>query len=76
MHTQVPDTLHRDPKVAIIESVSAERKFLVGANRVVVVYPIETPRVDGMLVVYLPEERLLYVADLFTPGAVRQVLAR
>ncbi len=75
LHTQVPDTLHRDPKIAIIESVSAERKFLVGANRVVVVYPIETPRVDGMLVVHLPEERLLYVADLFTPGAVRQVSA-
>ena len=75
LHTQVPDTLHRDPKVAIIESVSDERKFLVGANRVVIVYPIETPRVDGMLVVHLPEERLLYVADLFTPGAVRQVLA-
>ena len=29
--------------------------------------------VDGMLIVYLPEERLLFVADLFTPGAVRQV---
>ena len=75
LHTQVPDTLHRDPKIAIIDSVSDERKFLVGDNRVVVVYPIETSRVDGMLVVHLPEERLLYVADLFMPGAVRQVPA-
>ena len=73
LHTQVPDSLHRRPRIAVIEAVKNERKFFVDENRVVIVYPIETVHVDGMLIVYLPEERLLFVADLFTPGAVRQV---
>ena len=73
LHTQVPDSLQRRPREAVIEAVRNERKFFVDENRVVIVYPIETVHVDGMLIVYLPEERLLFVADLFTPGAVRQV---
>ena len=73
LHTQVPDSLQRRPRIAVIEAVRNERKFFVDENRVVIVYPIETVHVDGMLIVYLPEERLLFVADLFTPGAVRQV---
>ena len=74
LHTQVPDSLQRRPREAVIEAVRNERKFFVDENRVVIVYPIETVHVDGMLIVYLPEERLLFVADLFTPGAVRQVV--
>ncbi len=75
LHTQVPDSLQRRPRIAVIEAVRNERKFFVDENRVVIVYPIETVHAEGMLMVYLPEERLLYVADLFTPGAVRQVVA-
>ena len=73
LHTQVPDALHRRPRTAVIEAVSDERKFFVDENRVVIVYPIETVHVEGMLIVYLPEERVLFVADLFTPGTRRQV---
>ena len=75
LHTQVPDALHRRPRAAVIEAVGHERKFFVDENRVVIVYPIETVHVEGMLVVYLPEEKVLFVADLFSPGAVRQVAA-
>ena len=73
LHTQVPDSLQRRPRAAVIEAVKNERKFFVDENRVVIVYPIKSVHVDGMLIVYLPEERLLFVSDLFTPGAVRQV---
>lgn len=75
LHTQVPDALHRRQRVAVIEAVQQERKFFVDEHRVVIVSPIETVHADGMLVVYLPEERLLFVSELFTPGAARQVPA-
>ena len=75
LHTQVPDALHRRPRDAVIEAVRDERKFFVDAHRVVIVFPVETGHADGMVLVHLPEERLLFASELFTPGASQQVAA-
>ncbi|MBI3301950.1 MAG: MBL fold metallo-hydrolase [Deltaproteobacteria bacterium] len=74
-HTRVPDSLQQNPKPAVIEAVAAEKKVLTDGERVVEIYPVETSHVEGMLVVYLPREKLLFVTDLFSPGAPRQVPA-
>ncbi len=73
LHTRVPDALQRRPRIAVFEGVDDGRKFFVDENRVVIVVPIETEHVAGMLAVYLPEEEILFVSDLFSPGSVRQV---
>jgi glyoxylase-like metal-dependent hydrolase (beta-lactamase superfamily II) len=71
-HTRVPDSLQRNPKPAAIETVEADKKVLSDGNRVVEIYPVQNSHAEGMLVVYLPREKLLFVTDLFSPGAPRQ----
>ncbi len=72
-HTRVPDSLQRNPKPAVVETVETEKKVLTDGERSIEVYPVSTSHVEGMLVVYLPREKLLFVSDLFSPGAPRQV---
>jgi glyoxylase-like metal-dependent hydrolase (beta-lactamase superfamily II) len=72
-HTRVPDSLQRHPKPAVIETVASEKKVLTDGERRVEIYPVENSHAEGMLVVYLPAEKLLFVTDLFSPGAPRQV---
>ena len=74
-HTRVPDSLQQNPKPAVIETVDAEKKVLTDGAQVVEVYPTANSHVEGMLVAYLPREKLLFVTDLFSPGAPRQVPA-
>ncbi|HEV8715081.1 MAG TPA: MBL fold metallo-hydrolase [Candidatus Binatia bacterium] len=74
-HTRVPDSLQGNPKPAVIETVGTEKKVLTDDARVVEIYPITNSHAEGMLVVYLPREKLLFVTDLFSPGAPRQVSA-
>jgi glyoxylase-like metal-dependent hydrolase (beta-lactamase superfamily II) len=72
-HTRVPDSLQRSPKPAVIETVTVEKKVLIDGKRLVEIYPVENSHAADMLMVYLPQEKLLYVTDLFSPGAVRQI---
>jgi glyoxylase-like metal-dependent hydrolase (beta-lactamase superfamily II) len=72
-HTRVPDSLQKNPKPAVIETVEAGKKVLTDGNRVIEIYPLENSHAEGMLVVYLPTEKLIFVTDLFSPGAPRQV---
>lgn len=71
-HTRVPDSLQKAPKPAVIETVEADKKVLTDGNRVIEVYPLESSHAEGMLIVYLPKEKLLFVTDVFSPGAPRQ----
>jgi glyoxylase-like metal-dependent hydrolase (beta-lactamase superfamily II) len=71
-HTRVPDSLQKDPQPLAFEAVGAEKKVLTDGRRAVEVYPIENAHADGMLAIYVPGEKLLYVTDLFSPGAARQ----
>jgi len=72
-HTRVPDSLQRNPKPAVVETVGTEKKVLTDGDRIVEVYSIRNSHAEGMLVVYLPQEKLLFVSDLFSPGASRQL---
>lgn len=74
-HTRVPDSLQQNPKPAVIETVETEKKVLTDGSRGVEIYPITNSHAEGMLVAYLPREKLLFVTDLFSPGAPRQVPA-
>jgi glyoxylase-like metal-dependent hydrolase (beta-lactamase superfamily II) len=74
-HTRVPDSLQQNPKPAVIETVDTEKKVLSDGTRVVEIYPVVNSHAEGMLVAYLPQEKLLFVTDLFSPGAPRQVSA-
>jgi glyoxylase-like metal-dependent hydrolase (beta-lactamase superfamily II) len=71
-HTRAPDSLQKNPKPLVFAALETEKKVLTDGNRTVEVYPIENSHADGMLVVYVPGEKLLYVTDLFSPGAARQ----
>lgn len=71
-HTRVPDSLQKDPKPLAFEAVEMEKKELTDGNRTVEIYPVENSHAEGMLIIYAPKEKLLYVTDLFSPGAARQ----
>jgi glyoxylase-like metal-dependent hydrolase (beta-lactamase superfamily II) len=71
----VPDSLQQHPKPAVIDTVDTEKKVLSDDTRVVEIYPVTNSHAEGMVVAYLPREKLLFVTDLFSPGAPRQVAA-
>lgn len=71
-HARVPDSLQKNPKPLAFAAVETEKKVLTDGHRTVEIYPVENSHADGMLIVYAPSEKLLYVTDLFSPGAARQ----
>ena len=71
-HTYVPDSLQKVQKPGTIETVGGEKKILSDGERTVEVYPVKNAHAEGMLVAYVPHAKLLFVSDLFSPGAPRQ----
>ena len=74
-HTVVPDRLQRYHRPAVIETVDRTKKVLTDGQRTVEIYPVKNSHAEGMLMVFLPQEKLLFVTDLFSPGAPHQVRA-
>jgi len=65
-HTIRPDDLSRAPKAATVETYTGKRVFSAG-DRTVELYDVgPDPHVAEMTVAYLPKERMLFVADLFS----------
>lgn len=65
-HTIRPDELSRAPKAPVIETFSGKRVFSEG-TRVVEIHDVgPNPHVAEMAVAYLPKEKTLFVADLFS----------
>ena len=65
-HTIRPDDLSRAPKAAVVETFTGKRVFTAG-DRTVELYDVgPNPHVAEMTVAYLPKEKTLFVADLFT----------
>lgn len=63
-HTVFPNSQMLNPSEAIVESFKKKRSFK-DEKREVVLYEINgSPHVDEMILVYLPNERILFVADL------------
>ena len=71
-HTYVPDSLQKTQKPGTIEVVDGEKKVLTDGDRAVEVYPIQNAHAEGMVAAYVPHAKLLFVSDLFSPGAPRQ----
>jgi hypothetical protein len=68
-HTLNPDTLAKSPKAPIIKSVD-DKLVLSDATRTMELLPIEgSEYADTLLMAYLPKEKLLVQADVYTPPA-------
>jgi glyoxylase-like metal-dependent hydrolase (beta-lactamase superfamily II) len=70
-HTIVQDALATNPQPLAIETVPGDDRYVLEAGRQSLeIYPIlNSPHADTLLMVYLPRERLLVEADVFSPGA-------
>ena len=68
-HTIAPDKLSQTPKKPKFETV-AEKKIMTDGNHVIELYHQQNyGHNDGMLLVYLPKEKVLLEADGFNPPA-------
>jgi glyoxylase-like metal-dependent hydrolase (beta-lactamase superfamily II) len=65
----VPDQLAKSPKPVRVEGVTSKRILTDGTRTVELHEILGSPHSESMLVVYLPAEKLLVEADLYTPQA-------
>ena len=66
--TVSPDHLTRTGKKSVVEGVRDGQVLTDGTREVQIHHIAGNAHNDGMLMVYLPKERLLIQADAFTPG--------
>jgi glyoxylase-like metal-dependent hydrolase (beta-lactamase superfamily II) len=66
--TRNPDVPAKDLKSAAIMEV-ADRQVFSDGTREVHAYLIQNPHADGFLIGYVPEARLGFVTDIWSPGA-------
>lgn len=67
--TQNPDRLARSGKKPVLE-VAADKKVFSDSGRTMELHLIrDNPHHDGILMAFLPKEKLLIEADVFTPAA-------
>jgi glyoxylase-like metal-dependent hydrolase (beta-lactamase superfamily II) len=66
-YTRNPDLSARDlTRTPIVEV--AGKHVLTDGQREVHAYPIDNPHADGLLIGYVPDARLGFVADIWSPG--------
>lgn len=68
-HTIVADALAKTPKPAKIETVDDELALKDSAMTMILYHIVGSGHGDALLMAYLPRERLLVEADVYTPGA-------
>jgi glyoxylase-like metal-dependent hydrolase (beta-lactamase superfamily II) len=74
-HTIVPDALAKNPKPFTSQTI-AQELTLKDAMRTIEIYHVPmNAHSDTMLAVYLPKERMLIEADLYTPAAAVNAFA-
>ncbi|TMB25997.1 MAG: MBL fold metallo-hydrolase [Deltaproteobacteria bacterium] len=61
------DALEKSPRKASIEEV-ADHKIIDDGKRKVEILRIDNPHADGMLIAYIPDAKLGYVVDIWSPG--------
>jgi len=66
--TLQPDKLLQSKKRAVIEAVP-EKRVLTDGTHVIELYHVPNEHNEGMLIAYLPKDKILVEADLFTPPA-------
>ncbi len=70
--TLAPDSMSRSGKKAVIETVGDKRVFTDGTQTVEIHDIKGLPHADGMLIAYLPRERIVAYADMFNLPAAGQ----
>jgi glyoxylase-like metal-dependent hydrolase (beta-lactamase superfamily II) len=68
-HTIVPDALAKNPQPLKIETVDEELELKDATQTLQLFHIAGSPHADTLLMAYLPRERVLIEADVFTPGA-------
>ena len=63
--TLAPDSMARSGKKAVIETVGDKRVFTDGTQTVEIHNIKGLPHADGMLIAYMPSERIVAYADMF-----------
>jgi glyoxylase-like metal-dependent hydrolase (beta-lactamase superfamily II) len=66
-HTLNPDRLARNPKPLVLETVKDKRVISDGRMSLEIHLLKDSPHAEGLLVVYIPSEKLLVQADAFHP---------
>jgi glyoxylase-like metal-dependent hydrolase (beta-lactamase superfamily II) len=66
--TLAPDKLLQSKKKAVIEAVG-EKRVLSDGTHTIELYHVPNQHNEGMLIAYLPKEKIVVEADLYTPGA-------
>lgn len=69
LHTVVPDRLQQNPTAVDVRPIDVLQTF-TDEGRKVEVHKVASSHSEDMLVVYLPNERILFNTDLFSPGDV------
>ncbi len=67
--TLAPDRLLQSKKRAVIEAVG-EKRVLTDGTHTIELYHVPNNHNEGMLIAYLPKDKMVVEADLYTPGAV------
>ncbi len=67
--TLLNDTLARTPKKAKIESVSEKKVYSDGTRTVELYHVAPVPHSNGLLVAYIPKEKILFQGDFSLPAA-------
>jgi len=65
-----PDALARSQKKPVIEGVAEKRSLSDSLRTLELDIVRDNPHHDGMIIGYLPEEKMLIEADVYTPGRV------
>ncbi len=67
-HTMHPDALAKSGKKPVIEGVD-EKRVITDGKQTIELYRLQgTNHADGMLIAYLPKEKVLVEADVYTPA--------
>jgi glyoxylase-like metal-dependent hydrolase (beta-lactamase superfamily II) len=61
------DSLDKSPRKPAIEEI-ADRKVLDDGKRKIEILRIDNPHADGMLIGYVPDAKIGFVVDLWSPG--------
>src|SRR5262249_21164656 len=69
-HTLNPDRAHQNGKKPVVESMAEKRVLTDGAHTVELHHLQGFGHHDGMLVAYLPKEKVLFEADGYNPQPV------
>ena len=67
-----PDALSGREELAKSEPVVAEKRIADAGNEMLVINVGANPHVEGMLVVWLPRQKLLYQSDLYMPAPIER----